>query len=160
MILVSILVFLCFWATSPARAAASDCEVFMYGSLCSTDRLSDIIWVIPHLENEIKCQVWVYILLRGWPPLPPRQQWSEFGLPPWAPPAPFCNMWTCHHLLDTPFVSKCFDKDFLFIGHWPIVRLKLAPIVCPLSTFMVLINSICWTNFWPPRRVGTAPSSH
>ena len=58
MILVSILVFLSFWATTPpARASDSDCESFMYGSLCSTGRLSDIIWVIPHLENEKKCQV-------------------------------------------------------------------------------------------------------
>ena len=33
MILVPILVFLSFLATSPARAAASDCEAFMYGNL-------------------------------------------------------------------------------------------------------------------------------
>ena len=57
MILVSILVFLSFWATTPAGASDSDCESFMYGSLCLTGRLSDIIWVIPHLENEKKCQV-------------------------------------------------------------------------------------------------------
>ena len=40
-----------------ASAEASDCDSFMYGALCPTDHLSDIIWTIPDLENEIKCQV-------------------------------------------------------------------------------------------------------
>ena len=38
-------------------ASASDCDSFMYGTLCSTDHLSNIIWTIPDLENEIKCRV-------------------------------------------------------------------------------------------------------
>ena len=40
-----------------ALASASDCDSFMYGTLCPTDHLSNIIWTIPDLENEIKCQV-------------------------------------------------------------------------------------------------------
>ena len=40
-----------------AFARASDCDSFMYGTLCPTDHLSNIIWTIPDLENEIKCQV-------------------------------------------------------------------------------------------------------
>ena len=40
-----------------ASANASDCDSFMYGTLCPTDHLSNIIWTIPDIENEIKCQV-------------------------------------------------------------------------------------------------------
>ena len=40
-----------------ALASASDCDSFMYDTLCPTDHLSNIIWTIPDLENEIKCQV-------------------------------------------------------------------------------------------------------
>jgi len=47
------LLFSSIWAS----AKASDCDSFMYGTLCLPDHLSDIIWTIPDLENEIKCQV-------------------------------------------------------------------------------------------------------
>merc|ERR1712130_122116 len=40
-----------------ASVSASECDSFMYGILCPTDHLSNIIWTIPDLENEIKCQV-------------------------------------------------------------------------------------------------------
>jgi len=37
-------------------SAAAECDLFMYGRLCSTVHPSDTIWTIPDLENEIKCQ--------------------------------------------------------------------------------------------------------
>ena len=36
-------------------AAASDCDSFMYGTLCSTDH--NVIWAFPDFEDEIECQV-------------------------------------------------------------------------------------------------------
>ena len=55
-----------------ASASASDCDSFMYGTLCPTDQLSNIIWTIPDLENEIKCQV---LKIISWQTLRSFQGW-------------------------------------------------------------------------------------
>ena len=124
-------IFFIFWA-SPAFAISPDCEFFMYGSLCPTDHLSDIIWVIPGLDNEMKCQVFNNLIFSG--PTNMLLRWSAQK----QPTATISCFWNSHRELKSvssfgpamwtrlQFVLRILSASWQFRDLWPHLSLSLA----------------------------------